>query len=198
MTLQHCYDKVTCAAIVAANSTTFTHLKLHWQWFLDLLLTPVITMTTEIQTSTYLQKELPELVIASHTTAACIATGEERSHVFHVLTQLGADLLQNHLQVALGELPNLTNEVGLVKGVPPTRKGRISYRSKVITQLWMELLTGVESVHMGGVADRCKVNTYVWSCWQACSQYIWVELLAGGESVHKKGVVDRCGVSTFG
>ena len=90
-------------------------------------------MTTEIQTLTYLQEELPELVIASHTTAACVATGEERSHIFHVLTQLGADLLQDHLQVALGELPHLTNKVGLVKGVPPTCKGRISYRSEVNT-----------------------------------------------------------------
>ena len=90
-------------------------------------------MTTEIKTLTHLQEELPELVIASHTTAARVATGEERSHIIHVLTQFGTDLLQDHLQVALGELPNLTNEVGLVKGVPPTRKGRISYRSEVNT-----------------------------------------------------------------
>ena len=90
----------------------------------------LVTMTTETIALTYLQEESPELVIASHTTARRVTLREEGSHVFHVLTQLATDLLQNHLQVALGKL-----------------------------SVKMEFFKYVHSQCKRGVLDRCSVNT---------------------------------------
>ena len=61
-----------------------------------------------------------------------------------------------------------------------------------------ELLTGVGSVHMGGVVGRCGVSTYEWSCWHVGNQYTKRELLTGVVSAHMGRVVGRCGVSTCG
>ena len=64
----------------------------------------ISTTVTDPLTFTYLQEKLPELVIGGNAAASRIATGEEGTHILHVLTQFGTDLLKDYLHIALGKL----------------------------------------------------------------------------------------------